>query len=142
MPTTYTSDDSLQIAKYIPNGVIGVVGTYEISAALEADDVIQMVNVPKGATILEVVLAADDMDTGGTGLLLNVGYGGAGATEAAFIADAPAHTGATITRSNVVDGFGYVFTAEDTIDVVVDTAPTTGATTGTIKLVVFYSMDA
>jgi hypothetical protein len=137
---TIAAAKAAAIPKYIHTGVIGVYATVEIAEALEADDVFQMVTVPTGAVILDVILATDDMDTGGTGLLLNVGFGGAGANEAKFIADAPAHTAANnVTRLNQVDGLGYEFTAEDTIDVVVDTAPTTGATSGTISLVVLYT---
>jgi hypothetical protein len=57
-------------------GVVAVRGIYTLTAALVINDVIQMVKVPKGAQILEVILTSDDLDTNGSPTIkLNVGDG-------------------------------------------------------------------
>lgn len=112
-------------------------GEYEISAALVLNDVIEMVNVPKGARILELILETDDLDTNGApAIVLDVGDG---SSTARFI------DGSTIGQAGGLDrlgsNLGYRYTAADTIDVLVQVAPATGATSGTIKLAVCYTME-
>jgi hypothetical protein len=114
-----------------------VIGTYEITAALVINDVFQMVKVPKGAVILDVTLWTDDLESSGTASVLAVGDGGAAAR---FITTSAVGQAGGRQAMNVINGVGYAYTVEDTIDVSVTTAPTTGATSGTITLVVIYQM--
>jgi hypothetical protein len=105
--------------------------------SLVVNDVIQMVPVPKGAVVHEVILAVDDMDTG-TALVLDVGDDG---DTDRFIDDAGIGQAAGVARLDSISGFNYKYTAANTIDVLVQAAPETGTTTGTIKRVVFFSAD-
>lgn len=149
MATTFTAS---KVATSVPakeehQGLVQVTATYEIAAALVVNDVIQMVKVPIGARIVTISLAADDLDSGATPLItLDVGDGGD--TDrfiaASTIAQAGgiARIGDNITGAAAADCLGYVYTADDTIDVLVHAAPATGATSGTITMVVTYSNDA
>ena len=124
--------------------VIPVFGSYSLSAALALNDVVQLVKVPAYATILGGVLRVTDLDTNGTpAIVLDVGDGG---DTDRFI------DGTTIGQAGgVMDfhgaaansaGFLHQYTVEDTIDVLVQAAPATGATSGTIKLLVYYTLQS
>lgn len=117
-------------------GLNTVNAVFEIDHALELNDVIQMVKVPAGAKITEVILATDDLDTNGTPLLgLDVGDG---SDDNRFISASTIGRTSGVARLDQVDGLNYVYAAEDTIDVSVQAAPATGATSGTIRLTVIY----
>lgn len=145
MATTYYSDKVLAGAHVPAKGGIGdltVVATFEAATALVIDDVIQMVKIPAGATVTHVALATDDLDTGTT-IVLDVGDGD---NDDAYI------LGSTIGQAGgyaewgtgIVGAFPCAmfktYTADDTIDVHVDTAPTGGGT-GTIVLKVCYTFN-
>lgn len=141
--TTFTSSQAASTVnpRTCENGLCVVSGTYEITAALVVNDVIQMVRVPAGAYIVEATLQTDDLDTAGPAIVLDVGDG---TTTDRFIDGCLAAQVAAndvTCRINQMDGLYYNYSAEDTIDVLVATAPTTGATSGTISLVVTYSMQ-
>jgi hypothetical protein len=134
---------SAQVASGVqPRDAVGVnvaYGTYELSAALVINDVIQMVKIPKGATVTDVTLATDDLDSNGTpAIVLEVGDDGD--TDRFIAASTVAQAGGVTTLGNIA-GFGYAYTAENTIDVKVPTAPATGATSGTISIAVTYIMN-
>ena len=118
--------------KYIDEGVIARTALYTFAAAQSAGDIIQMVPVPKGAHIHDVI--ANYGGLGGGALTTTVGDGNS----------ATRYNGSVSTNlANVVRataGLGYSYSAEDTIDMVVGTA--TSATAGvTVRLTVIYSMD-
>lgn len=107
-----------------------------------AGDIIQMVKVAKGTTVLEVILTAEDLDTGTT-IELDVGDGGDvdryidGSTIGQ--AGGVARSGAGVAAA-VADGIFYTYTEDDTIDVKV-VAAATGKTAGNITLVVLCTME-
>jgi hypothetical protein len=130
--------------RYNEKGVYALYGTYELAAALVINDVIKMVNIKSGTKVLHVMLFVDGLDTG-TSLVLDVGDDG---DTDRFI------TGSVIGRSSTAgqidslaatygnkDGFAYEYTADNTIDVKVQTAPASGASTGTVTLVALVSND-
>lgn len=113
--------------------------SYELTAALVINDVIQMVKVPAGATILDVKVMADDLDTGSSpAIVLAVGDG---TTADRFITGSTIAQGGGIASLGVATGLLYQYTADDTIDVKITTAPATGATEGTIAVMVLYSLN-
>ena len=116
------------------------IGTYEITAALALNDVIEMVKVPENATVTRVILGTDDLDTGGSpAIVLDVGDDGD--TDRFVDGATVGQAGGITDYSNMaMTGFGYTYTADNTIDVLVQVAPATGATTGTVTLVVGYTM--
>lgn len=134
-------------AKSEHQGVIAVRSKYTLTAALVLNDVIQMVTVPKGAQILEIILGSDDLDTNGTPtIVLNVGDGNLSdrfiKQQTVAQAGGVVRLGAGIAATLVSGAIGYQYTAEDTIDVLVQAAPATGATSGDITLAVLYHLDA
>lgn len=113
-----------------------VTGTYTVAANLGASDIIQMVKVPKGATVVEVV-ASTSASIAATS---TCEFGDGGDTDR-FIASGGFGSGAAaLSRLNAATGHGYTYTDEDTIDfkTTVQTTPTTGAV---IKLTAIYQMQ-
>lgn len=122
-------------------GIESVFATYTITAAFVINDVIQMVKVPKGATVLELVFHTTDLDTS-TGIVLQIGDGD---DVDRYVKDsAIGQTGGTVRLgAGIVNNSGanYTYTAEDTIDVKVTTAASgTAATSGTLSMAVIYAM--
>lgn len=108
---------------------------YTVVTNLTTADTIQMLKIPAGATIQEVIFSAT-ASVGSTGSL-SVGDGGA---TARFLASA-AYTAAALNRLGVAAGHGYVYTAADTIDVtaVSIATPVTGAI---LTLTVIYTLQS
>jgi hypothetical protein len=143
MASTFATDASASNQIFSPpgGGIIGVrEATYEISAALVLNDVIQMVKVHAGEEVVDIQLITDDLDTDGSpAILLDVGDGD---NPDRYIDGATVGQGggiATIGSGITADAqlIRGVYSADDTIDVKVATAPATGATSGTITLRVF-----
>ena len=75
---TFTSDqvDGNQAFKPFPDGNLGVrYAKYSVTAAPNANDVYQMVDVFSGETVHDVKIKSSDLD-GGTALVFGVGDGG------------------------------------------------------------------
>lgn len=133
---TYNSDvvDGNQSFKPFPSGQLGVrYSKFEATTALALNDVIKMVDVFSGETVHKVVLKTDDLDTGST-LVLDVGDG----DDTDGIID-----GSTVGRAGGVDkeDAAYApkeYSADDTIDILVQAAPAGGGK-GTIELWVYVS---
>ena len=112
--------------------------SYSLTAALALNDVIQMIKVPLGAVILDGWLACTDLDTGGSPtIVLDVGDGD---DTDRFIDGATIGQTAGHARFADQSSLLYEYTAADTIDVLVQAAPATGASSGTIKMAVCYTM--
>ena len=99
-----------------------------------------MCDVFKGETVVGVIIKSDDLDTNGSpAIVLDVGYGGATAAliDGSTIAQAGG-TASSLAIGNATHGSTatapVTFTADDTIDILVQVAPGTGATTGTITM--------
>lgn len=125
-------------------GVVSVSAKYTILAVLATGDIIEMVKIPKGAVILDLVLTAEDLSTGAD-IILNVGDGGDidRFIDSSTIAQAGgvARLGAGVAAA-ALDGAAYfTYAADDTIDVQVEAGGTATAT-GDITLSVLYSMQA
>lgn len=115
-----------------------IVTTYTLTAALALNDVIQMCQLPPNATVFFTQLSSTDLDTNGSPtIVLDVGDGDD--TDRFIDGSTVGQTGGTQVNNTVAPYRTY--TAEDTIDVLVQAAPATGATSGTIKLVVGYTFD-
>lgn len=126
--TIYCEFDIAAAIATAANGGGGAGGT-----AFVINDVVQMVKVTSGTTILSVLLSVDALDSS-TGIVTAVGDG---SDDDRFI------TGATIGRSgatgiqaiNAHTGHLYAYTTDDTIDFKVTTAATgTASVTGKIRL--------
>lgn len=105
------------------------------SGGIAAGDIIQMVKMPKNAVIADVIVKFDALVA-----TCNIKVGIGGDTDK-FIDDVQCD--AAITESMLVDGnidgVGYKFTEEDTIDLVLDTA---GALEDDVlRIIVIYGMS-
>lgn len=123
----------------INNGTVTVCASYSITANPTASDVLQLVPVPRGARVIDVVLAATDLDTNGTPTItMTVGDGGSANR---FITTSTIGQTGGVARLNNQLGHLYEYTADDTIDVTFGVASATFAS-GTITLTVTYTTDS
>lgn len=132
------------VPRAVTPGVYSVFGTYELAAALVINDVVQMVKVPLGARVLSVTLFTDDLDTNTTpAIVLDVGDDGVTDRfiDGAICGQAGGMAFSLEGSYKNAAGFGYTYTANNTIDVLVQVAPATGAATGTISVIVMLSID-
>lgn len=105
-----------------------------LTVAPVINDVYQMIKVPAGARILAWTLGADDLDSGTT-ITLSLGDG---ASTARYVsASAIAQTGAAPVNALLKTGYGFQYTTDDTIDILVAAAPTTFVA-GSIRCSVTY----
>lgn len=121
----------LNAPKYIDEGVIARSAIYTFTAAQSAGDIIQMIPIPKGAAIHDVLVQCDGK-AAGADIAVQAGDGN---SVARYIATA---SGSAVTR--LTAGLGYSYSAEDTIDVKVSTV-TSATAGGSVRLTVVYSMD-
>lgn len=114
-----------------------VTGTYTVAANLAANDVIEMVKVPAGATVQEVIVSAS-----ASVAATSTGQVGDGSDTDRYVTSGAIGGGAaSLSRLNAATGHGFKYTADDTIDILftVQTTPTTGAV---LKLTAFYTMQS
>lgn len=123
-------------ARTIEKGVYPVTVSFTTSTALGVSDVVQMIPVQAGTTVLDVILSCDDLDSGTT-MVLDVGDGG---VTDRYIDGATIGQAGGITRMNVGAGHGYTYTANDTIDVLVQVGPA-GDGAGTLVLTAYLSRE-
>ena len=133
--STFTADqaDDYNLSQHSTGIATTVTSTYEVATALVINDVIQMVKVPKNSTIIDCILVTDDLDTGTT-IVLDVGYG---TNDDYFILGSTVGQEGGLVRASAATAFPLVLTADDTVDLHVDTAPTGGGV-GTVTLSVTY----
>lgn len=129
---TSASGFFLNPPRYIENGVVARSAVFTFTAAQSVGDVIQMVPVPKGAMIIDAVVAPN---IGGANFTFGLGDGNSVSRFGASLST----SGATaMVRANA--GSGYSYSADDTIDIQIQTA-TSASAAGSIRLTVTYSFD-
>lgn len=112
--------------------VKAVESTITISSAPSGDDVFEMVRIPEDCTVVDVVLIVDDLDTG-SAIVLDVGDGD---DDDYYISgDTTAQDGGVARMS--AGNHPKTYTAEDTVDITVDTAAGTFQS-GDVTLVVYF----
>lgn len=111
---------------------------YSLTGALVINDTIDMVTIPAGHFVTDMVLVSDDLDTHGTPTItLDVGI--KGATADTFFAASTVAQGGGVARPTLATAFRDVATTADrVVQLKVKAAPATGATTGTVTLLVSY----
>lgn len=122
---------------------------YSITAALALGDIIELAVLPTYATVVDAVLIADDLDTGGSpALTLDVGImsGEVGVLDAARTCGAEIFAASTVgqaggvARPTLPSAFRIApIEGHRSIGVKVAAAPATGATTGKIQLRLTYA---
>lgn len=129
--------------KFIERGEIKVCSSFALSAALVLNDVVQMVTLPVGATVTSVLLSTDTaLDTNASSTIAySVGDGGSATRYISAKAQGNNIPLAPYAMDQAA-GHQFVITSStNVIQVKVSTGPATGATTGTMRLTVGYSMD-
>lgn len=134
---TASGAQSIVPAKLNVNGDITVVRDYVLTGnpALSTGDVIQMVKVPNGAKMLNMAFITDALSGGN--YTVTIGDGNSATRYSGSLS-----TGSTSSTTRLTNAglFGYSYSTEDTIDIVIGTA-TTATASGTLRLMVTYTMD-
>lgn len=153
MSTKYGSNytDRFQTKPVVPvdasnygGNVKAMYDEYTLAAALSTGDVLKMGRLPKGAKVLEVILASADLDSS-TNCLLDVGLsypnGDGTDDDNAFLASVNAQSAVTkaMSAQNNMTGFGLETEGEADVEVKVQVAG--DATSGKIKCLVLYSTN-
>lgn len=144
---TYTADRATPGVEAITNAAADttVVAVFALTAALATNDIIQMMSVPSGAYICDVILATDALDTNAASTI-SYDVGDSNAAQRYIAAKAQGNNVALPPyHMDQKNGLGYKTGANsgDTlIEVKVHAGPATGATSGQVVLAVRYSMAA
>lgn len=117
---------------------------YTLTADLASGDIIKIGRLPKGARVVNYWMSFADLD--GSGGTIDLGWSASSdAVESAdpdgFLADVDVTSAGTvgaIEQANMT-GLGRAFSAE--VDIIATTDGDTDATSGTIKVCVFYVID-
>jgi hypothetical protein len=134
---TFTSDpvSGNQSFKPFPSGAIGVrYAKFNVTAAPNAADVYQMVDIFAGETLHDIKIKSSDLD-GATSLILDVGDG----------SDSDKYIdGSTIGQAGGEDHQDanmapVVYSSDDTIDITCQVAPGTDVATGTLEMWIYVS---
>jgi len=143
MTTPFYSADCTTGSGVVPRtnlGLNSVSGSYTMLAAFIDEDIVHLVKIPAGATILELILdvpALTDQadvtwdlgDADASGRFITAGTAGRSSTGA-------------IVRLTVTGSSQYPYTVDNTIQFKIKTVPgATAVTNGVIKLTAIYSMD-
>ena len=115
-------------------------GEYTITAALALNDVINLFYLPPRSRVVGGFVKSDDLDTGGTGLRLDIGDAGDVDRYLTGSASTPGPV-AGATNQLAASGLDYVNAAKTLVRATVSTGPTTGATTGTLVVVLHYFVE-
>ena len=136
---TFKSDmvSGNQSFKPFPSGAVGVrKGKITLTAAPNAGDVYQLVDVFAGETVHDVKIKSSDLDSG-SGLVWDVGDGTSGNSNY-YIDGSTAGQGGTADEQDA-DVCPKEYTADDTIDIICEVAPAGDVATGTLELWVYVS---
>lgn len=130
---TASAAQSHVIAKTLRVGPVAVVSSFSLAAAqsLSAGDVIQMVKIPSGATVVYLAVGGANGEASwgvGDGLLAN-----------RYLSTSTRTAGNGLVMMNQLN-VPYTYTTDDTIDIQV-TAASISTTTGGFELKVIYTMD-
>lgn len=123
-----------------------VAGKYVLGAALALNDTINMVKLPAGCMITSILVNVPDLDTGAGAIVIDVQLK---TLTTKYVTGATAgQAGGNICWPNPIATTGgtagvgaNVISAADTLQMLIATGPSTGATTGTIRWVVKYTTD-
>jgi hypothetical protein len=154
MAVTYYSPDCRSGNNVVPRagiGICSVSGAFNIATVGEGggvafidEDVLQLVKIPAGATILDWILDLPPLESS-TGLVWDLGDADSTGRFATGCVQGRSGAGAIVRPGStgaVVGGTQYAYTVDDTIDFHVTTvASGTPVTSGIIKLTVFYTFD-
>ena len=136
---TNASGFFLNPPRYIENGVVSRSAGFTFTTSASSGDVVQMIPIPKGAQVVDVILAVGGM-AAGSNVAFTVGDGNLTSRYVASASAAAGIAGGVIIRANNALGTGYSYSADDTIDVIPGTV---GSMSGqmALRLTVLYQFD-
>jgi len=134
MPTFTTTKTASGVQPRGDIDISSITGEFTIPSGFATSDIVQMIKIPKGATVQEIILSS----SAGVGATANLSVGDTG--NAARYVASTAFTAATLARLGVHAGHGFVTTADGTIDVTAVSIATPTAGT-VIRLTAIYTMN-
>ena len=141
MPSTVNSDKIGKSAKQIHAGIQNVTCTAEITATASGTETINLLPIPRGARIHDVLVTLDSSG-GGTGAeSVIVQSSGAGKTYLSATWAACAVGARAGNTANVHAALAYVYTASDTLILQTTGAVGTGTASMTFNVSVNYSVE-
>ena len=140
MPTTYLSNKAQPgvAPKFNHTGSIPVYASASLTTALGVGDLVKMMTIPAGATIVSVILDSDKLDSNASPTIkFDVGDA---TTANRYLAAStlPQAGGAAV--ANVAAAYGFQYTVDTPLYVKCNTAAATWQN-GTVRLLVEYTMD-
>lgn len=140
MTTTYLSNKAqpgIQ-PKLNHTGSIPVYASASLTTALGVGDLVQMMTIPAGATIVSVVLDSDKLDSNASPTIkFDVGDG---TVANRFLAASTVGQAGGAAVANVAAAYGYQYAANTPLYVKCNTAAATWQN-GTVRLLVEYTID-
>lgn len=104
--------------------------------SLSAGDVIQLCRIPSSARIVDLALIFDNVGAAGVSSYTITGVGDGNDDNRYMLSQS--FVTSSVVRMSVPGGFGYSYSAEDTIDVTIGTVTSGTAATAVISLMVTY----
>jgi len=130
-------------ARFVQAGANAVYAEYTGTATLSAGDVIQMVKVPKGAIVHDIVVTTNVLHAGSTGsaAILLVGDG----VDDNRYFDQVSASGLAVIKSGleIAANHGYEYTAADTVDITVEdlSLSSVGTAAPVFRMSLIYNVD-
>lgn len=138
--TTYLSNKAQPgvAPKFVPAGAIAVCASYAFASAPSLNDLVQMMTIPAGATMVDVILDSDDLDSNGTPTIkFDVGDA---TTANLYIAASTVPQAGGVAHAAQAASTAYRYAANTPLYVKVNTAAATFQA-GTVRLTAIYTMD-
>jgi hypothetical protein len=132
---TNVATSQVEAVKYVQTGVVTEIYSAAVTTSLAANDTITGPSIPANCTLLDVILDADDLDTGTPAIKFDVGVSG---TAAKFISASTVAQGGGVQHANVAGTVGYTPTSDTAVIAKVNTAAATAAA-GTVRLAIVYT---
>ena len=133
---TASAAQSTVPAKYLFKGEVGRVVSYTCNPALSAGDVIQMLRVPNGCTIVNLRFWTD-LFGGGNATITGIGDG---VVTNRYMGSASTSNSLAVVLTITPQAIGYSYSVEDTIDIVIGTV-TSASAVGVLYMAVTYTND-
>ena len=134
---TFKSDmvSGNQSFKPFPSGALGVrYAKLNVTAAVNAGDIYQMVDIFAGETLHDIKIKSSDLDTG-SGLVFGVGDG---SVQDKYIASSDIGQAGGVDHMDA-DLAPVTYATDDTIDIECEVAPAGDVATGTLEMWIYIS---
>lgn len=122
--------------KGIRTGLVAVAATYSLTGSLSTGDVIQMVKVPAGATLVDLKLKSNVAGAGNGSVVC-----GDGVDTDRYIQGYAVSVSAAVATINNLTFRPYTYSADDTIDLLVSASATWSGQSGSFDMMAIFSMD-